>query len=380
LERPSRRGASDGGEAGVEQVLAHLVRHGEDGLTTAELSAFFAASLGGPAFANRVPLLLGWLADPARCLAYRDETSRYRPTVLGTRAARHALPLELAAGGAQLIRDLLVCDPSDRFLDSWQKLDHLIALELLRPRTLPGRRFSERFVEQIDAWTETHPEWGSVLYREWIRGAVGASRSVEVLGSLGVAVAGANPEAAARELGYSAVFRAAVLVELGEGRETAEVERQWGLSGLDGIEERWRGEVLWLLAGVAAILDVRTFYYHLREVCSADASRVLRVKRALKQMRAQTFELVADLQFCSPLGAFLRGLRRTTRTANGPRIGAKSIRRLEEAGVRTMADLARLSLADYVAAGVRRGFAEQLRAYVHGREGIGTGNNSSAPE
>jgi hypothetical protein len=201
-----------------------------------------------------------------------------------------------------------------------------------------------------------------------------------VLGSLGVAVAGANPEAAARELGYSAVFRAAVLVELGEGRETAEVERQWGLSGLDGIEERWRGEVLWLLAGVAAILDVRTFYYHLREVCSADASRVLRVKRALKQMRAQTFELVADLQFCSPLGAFLRGLRRTTRTANGPRIGAKSIRRLEEAGVRTMADLARLSLADYVAAGVRRGFAEQLRAYVHGREGIGTGNNSSAPE
>src|SRR5439155_18769059 len=123
-----------------------------------------------------VPGALDWLCDPNRVLAYCDEGGSYKPTVLGTRAARSLLPLELAAGAGQLLRDLLSVDPDDRHLAGWQPLDHPVLFESFRERVLAGRRFGERLVAQVDGWMESHPG-ASVLYREWIRGDPGASRS-----------------------------------------------------------------------------------------------------------------------------------------------------------------------------------------------------------
>ena len=143
-----------------------------------------------------------------------------------------------------------------------------------------------------------------------------------------------------------------------------ELEREWGAAGLEGIEERWRDELLWLLSGLGQILDVRCFYAHLREECGADSDRVRHVKAQLRLMREQIWELQEDLKYCSPLGPMLKGLRRSGSGKTGPRVGIQSIRRLEEAGFRTIADLVRVDLNCLVEAGVRRDLAKQIRQYV----------------
>jgi hypothetical protein len=349
-------------------VLARLLRHQEQGITLAELQGFFNMSLGGRAMAGEVSTLLGWLCEPGRCLAYRDEHARYRPTVLGRRAAQAMLPFEVAAGAAQLVRDLLSADEKDRFLSQWQSLDHLILLELLNPRSLPGRRFSERLTEQVDDWMERHPGRGSLLYREWIRGTANSCRASAVLGSLGMCVRGRGAEEdVARQTAYMAVFRAAVLIERASGHETTEIERRWGVSGLEGVEERWRDDALWLLAGLSRLLEVRCFYYHLREVCSADGERVRRVEGLFRRMRYEVFGLQEELKYCSPLGPMLHSLRRTRKAQGAGAVGVQTSRRLEGAGVRTIAELARLSVEDLVRLKVRRPLAEQIRAYLRRR-------------
>jgi hypothetical protein len=283
-------------------VLAQLLRHHERGRTLPELRAFFARSLGGAALADQLEALLVWLSAPNRCLAYSDEQGRKHASVLGQRAAQSLLPLDMAAGAGQLVRDLLTADAEDHFLGQWQPLDHLILLELLHPHRLPGRRFSEKLVEQVDGWMAGPPAHGSLIYQEWIRPAAGPCRADEVLGSLGWSMQPNRREGdSARELAYLAVLRALILVGRACGQEAGDLERRWGLSGLEGSEERWRDDLLWLLSGWARLLDIRCFYYHLREVCAADRERVLRIGRLLRQLRGQVFVLQEQLRRCAPL-------------------------------------------------------------------------------
>jgi hypothetical protein len=79
------------------------------------------------------------------------------------------------------------------------------------------------------------------------------------------------------------------------------------------------------------------------------------------------FDLQEQLKYCSALGPLLLSLRRTRKSREGGTVGIQTIRRLEGAGVRTLADLARLSIDDLVGLGVRRTLAGQLRAYVRRR-------------
>jgi superfamily II DNA/RNA helicase len=274
-----RRAALPCASTAASPILAQLLRHEERGQSAEEMTAFFAESLGGRALARQVGGLLAWLCDPARCLAYRDEQGRYHPTVLGQRAAQAMLPLDFAAGAAQLVRDLLSADDNDVHLSGWQNIDHLILIELLRPHSLAARRFSEPLAELVDGRVGE-----SLLYREWIRGDAGSSRAAELLGSLGITTGG-------REVAYLAVLRATLLAERSAGRDCAELERRWGVSGFEGVEERWRDEVLWLLSGWARILEVRCFYHHLREGCGADGGRIRRVKSAFRRMRAGAYEV-----------------------------------------------------------------------------------------
>jgi hypothetical protein len=138
-------------------------------------------------------------------------------------------------------------------------------------------------------------------------------------------------------------------------------------SDLEGVEECRRDDGLWLLMGIAKILDLRCFYFHLREECAAGAERVQRIKRLLRRMRAQAFDLQEHLKYCSPLGPALKSLRRMRREGEGASIGVQSIRRLEEAGIRSIAELARLQLNDLVRLGVRRDLAKQIRSYMRRR-------------
>lgn len=136
---------------------------------------------------------------------------------------------------------------------------------------------------------------------------------------------------------------------------------------MGGIEERWRDDTTWLLSGIAEILDLRCFYFHLLETCDADPDRIKRVKEMLLRMRTQAFQLREHLSYCSPLGPVLLAIRKTSCTADGsPTVGVRSIRRLEEAGIRTLEDLASMETHDLVRLGVRQDLAGQIYAYVSG--------------
>jgi hypothetical protein len=208
-----------------------------------------------------------------------------------------------------------------------------------------------------------------MLYREWIMGQEGASRAIELVGSLGIQPQGQPRDAdeKARRMAYLAAFRSAVLYERGQGKDIESLTRQWGIKNLEGIEERWRDDFLWLLSGVAQMLDVRSFYFHLREECGADAERVRRVKQLLQRLRGQIFDLQEHLKYCSPLGPVLRSLRRTRSSASGVSIGVRTIRQLEASGIRSLPDLAALQIDDLVRLGVRRHLAKQIRTYVRRR-------------
>jgi hypothetical protein len=129
-----------------------------------------------------------------------------------------------------------------------------------------------------------------------------------------------------------------ILLERGRGVPAERLAEVWPLDSPPGGEERWRDDTLWLLTGLAAILDLRAFQHHLRGRCAAGPERLARVARLLRGLRLQALELRAAVESCSPLGAALRSLRGAGVGARrGP--GVRAIRRLEAAGLRSWRDL-----------------------------------------
>src|SRR5262249_44563005 len=155
----------------------------------------------------------------------------------------------------------------------------------------------------------------------WIRGGKDTSNADQVLGSLGVTCSGE----AARKQGYSAAFRSILLYERGRGTAATDLERRWSVANPTGVEEQWRDRLLWLLSGLSKILEVRCFYYFLKEHCGVNLERVRRVEDALRRMRRQVFGLQEHLKYCSPLGGVLRSMKRSQILG----VGQGTIHRLE---------------------------------------------------
>lgn len=344
-----------------------LCRWQEQGATVDELQTFLRRSLGGQVLAGQVTTALNWLES--HLLAYQDpEQKKFYLTVLGKKATRAVLPLPLTHGYAQLLRDLLTIDPKDELLAQWKPLDHLLVLDLLSERSHKRIKYSAKLAELVESWCEGHSDLTSLLFRKWIRGKVEKSRASEILGSLGVrsSKTGKAYEKWAYEKAYVAVFRAIVLYERSLGMKLNAIERRFQINGFEGIEEKWRDELLWLLSGLAQLLDVRSFYYHLKEDCQANSERIRRVKGLLGKMRYQVFELQEQIKYCSPLGPLLREIRRIA-PKDKAKIGVQSIRRLEAVGVSSLKDLIGLGVDELVNLGMRRDMAEQIRVYVKRR-------------
>lgn len=335
-------------------VLSQLVRR--DGSSTQDLKDFFDRSLGGRPVSEMVESALRWLSDAQRVMAWKDPDKGWIATSLGRATMRSGIPLEVGSGLGQLIRDVLTCDLEDGLLTRWTPLDSLLVMELVKPRERGIRRFSQNLTEQVDDWIERTSR-KSLLYAEWIRGASGTSRAIELLGSLGVSVDGG--EDASRRYAYQAMQRSIIMTELAEGRRVEDVARRWSTAQLDGVEERWRDSLLWLLAGFVEILDLKCFYHHLKEECQADQARVIRVKKILGSMRSGVFELLGGLRFCSPLGPFFRDLE-----AAKAGVGLRTKEKLEALGLSTVLEIAKLKDTDLAAAGIRKDIVRKLRAYV----------------
>jgi superfamily II DNA/RNA helicase len=327
----------------AERVAAFLARRGARGASRADVAGFFARTLAGPDALAAVRAGVGWLLDAGRALAWRDEQGDLRLTALGLAATRSTFPLPAAAGAARLLRDVLELEPDDALLGAWRPLDTLLLVQLLAARAPRLRRSGDALAARVDAWMDAHPAQASIVFGRFLRGGRSPARADEVLGSLGVGEEGPGSERplagdAARRAAQAAVARAVILLERGRGVPAERLEEEWPLDPAPGGEERWRDDTLWLLTGLAAILDVRAFQHHLRGRCAAGAERLARVARLLRGLRLQALELREAVESCSPLGAALRSLRGDGAGARrGP--GVRAIRRLEAAGLLSWRDL-----------------------------------------
>jgi superfamily II DNA/RNA helicase len=358
----------------AEIIAGLLARNSAYGLTLPEIQTFFARSLGGSEFAEAVPQALAWMQSPERVLAFENKADKkIKLTTLGTVSAVGVLPLRIAAGYGQLIRDLLFIDPSDNILSKWQNLDHLSLLQLFSTRS-GGRRFSSKLTSQIDAWMERHPNEVPVLYREWIRGDEKSSRAAEIFGSLGITILtrqikGKNQkeEISPFRQSYMALLRAILLWERARGVSAGELERVWHIENLCGLEESWRDEMLWLLAATLGLWEVRPFYYHLKEECRANEKRLRLLKQIFRQRQQQIYTLLDQIKYCSPLGATFRRLKSKGSPVKIRGIGIASIRKLEDAGFKSFSDLLPLSEEDLVGLGLRASAARDLKKYFRRR-------------
>jgi hypothetical protein len=164
------------------------------------------------------------------------------------------------------------------------------------------------------------------------------------------------------------MLSAIALDERSRGVSLTDIERRWGLTSLDGLDESWRDTALWLLAGHTNIFEVRAFYHHLREHCNATDDQVKATKRAFAHVRSHAYDLLERLKYCSPLGPMLRGIKsgsRLNEAGNTP--GIVTIRKLEAAGVTTLVQLSQLSTDALVKVGLQKRYAKQIRAYIDRR-------------
>jgi helicase len=362
---PSRdRGSNDSAVASV--VASCLSRTAADGISKASLRTVLDNTLAGQPLASRIEEAVRWLSATERHLAYMDDQDLVHLTVLGRAGIQSMLPLEVVAGIGQLVRDLLSLDPTGKLLKRWSCVDHLLIVSLLSDRTPKMRRFSEALAGQLDAWHEALPNTDkSLLFAEWIARSASTSKAGELFGSLGI-VAGQKQKQAdsARNKAYTCMLSAAVMHQRANGVSITDLESRWSISGLAGIEENWRDTMLWLISGLNNLFEIRAFYHHLRENCEADVDQIKDVKRYLRDIRYQGYELMERIKHCSPLGGLLRGLQALYADRDGQTAGIGTIRKLESAGIESIRQVASLSVGDLVQIGVQRRFALQIRRYV----------------
>jgi helicase len=358
----------------AEIIAGLLMRNSDFGLSSPEIQAFFARSLGGKEFTEAVPLSLNWLQASERVLAFENkDDKKIRLTALGKAATVAVLPFQIAAGTGQLIRDLLIVDPTDEILSKWKGLDHLFLLQLFSTRQV-GRRFNIKLPAQIDAWMERNSTEVPVLYREWIRGDEKNSRAAEVFGSLGITNSNYSKisknqkeENTPYRHSYLALLRAILLWERARGTAIDELERAWQIENLAGLEESWRDEMLWLLSASLSIWQVKPFYYHLKEECNVKENRLKRLKHIFRQRQQQIYALLDQIKYCSPLGTTFRRLNSKDSSVKVRGIGISSIRKLENAGYKSLAELVPLSEKDLVNLGLRTSAAKGLKGYFRRR-------------
>ena len=359
-------GAARGAPVAANAVTALLLRSGEQGQSLADLEAFFDRSLGGKAIAPQARAALDWLR--CRHLTFQDEeTHNQRLTRLGEACARTMLPPALGARFAGLLRDLLSLDEDSKTIGRWAPLDFLIVLDLLQDDLPSVRKYSKEMEQQVASWCEAHPHEVPMLYRRWLKGAKGHSQAAEVLGSLDVRPIERKEDVDewSRMRGVVAVFHAIVIYERAQGRSIEDLTRQFDLNNLEGVEEKWRDTLIWLLAGLARILDTKCFFFHLKQDCGASDERIKQVTGMFGDMRRTCLELMDRLTYASPLGGFLIRLKRMGQKG----VGLQTIRTLEGAGIATPLELSVLSIEDLVKLGVRRDISRRVAAQVAAMRG-----------
>lgn len=333
------------------QVIGALNRY--QTVTKSVLEAYFQKTLCGGRFGN-LDEILRYLVEWK--LAWRDETTNeYALTALGQISSRCYFPPVTSANTGQLIRDLLTDEPSGKHIAEFAPIDYVIMLCLCSNEFKSIARYSKKAEAAIVNYMESLPLGEkSYLYRTWI-----AADPESLWGSARV-----DDSSTWKQI-YPRVYTAMLIYDLSKGIPSQQLKDYYKID-VEEIQEKLRDNAIWLLCGVERLLNVRSFYYHLKENCKAEARDIHAVDIAFKKASKTVFGLIGNLKFRSKLGELIRGIRRVYPHAQSYP-GEGTIKRLEAAGMTSLKDLVQTSTSDLVAAGVQKKYADMIVGYVRQR-------------
>ena len=317
-------------EPAARLVLSLLSRSGSDGISLTKLDKFTASMLAGEQLKSVLADSVSWLTNQSNRLAYLKEADgSLCSTRLGSSSSISGLPPGISAAVGRLMRDLFSIDTDLLLVSQLSMLDLLLLAELLSQRTFLGGHFSKELGVQVDDWMErAHAK--SVLFNEWIRPRGSSSRADELIGSLGIFGDKSTSELI-RNKCYLRMRSASVLWMRGQGQTWSDISRRWGLDGGAVAEEEWIRNRSWLISGFSGIFDIRCFFFHLREECGASDEHIGKAKNVLRRLKAECFQILGRLKYCSPLGPLLTRMKSTGTKG----IGCATILKLENAGLTT---------------------------------------------
>ena len=335
------------------QIMGIINRYGN--ITISDLHHNLSQTLCGERFDN-LPSILRYLSSWK--LAYLNEdTNEYELTHLGRIASRCYIPPVTAANAGQLIRDLLSDRSDGAHIAQFTAIDYLIMLCLISAENKPLVRYSNRIKQMVGAYMEALPlDEKSYLYRTWISGA-----PEELLGSARISALAANAEKTV----YQCVYTAILLYDISRGKNQTQLSDYYGFD-VEEVQEKLRDNALWILSGIEKILEVRSFYFHLKNNCEAEVEQIHGVEMAFKKASRIIFALIANLKFRSHLGELVRGIKRVYPNAESYP-GEGSIKKLEAAGVTSVRGLVGKTATDLTALGIQKKYADLIVGYVRKR-------------
>lgn len=335
------------------QIMGIINRHGN--ITLPDLQHSLGQTLCGDKFDN-LPNILRYLTNWK--LAYLNEdTNEYELTHLGKTASRCYLPPVTAANAGQLIRDLLSDCSDGSHIAQFAPIDYLIMLCLISAENKPLVRYSNRIRQMAGSYMEALPlDEKSYLYRTWISGA-----PEELLGSARISA----PRTDADKTVYQCVYTAMLLYDISRGKSQVQLSDYYGFD-VEEVQEKLRDNALWILSGIEKILEMRSFYFHLKNNCEAESEQIHSVELAFKKASRTIFALIANLKFRSHLGELIRGIKRVYPNAESYP-GEGSIKKLEEAGITSVGGLVGKNASDLTVLGIQKKYADLIIGYVRKR-------------
>ncbi len=332
------------------QLMGMLNRFGS--VTLNKLKEYLAYTFGGNRFED-LPKILGYLTDWK--LAYFDEdTNEYQLTHLGKIASKCYLPPLTAANFGQLIRDLLLDKRDGSHIARLAPIDLLIILNLVSEENKPIVRFSKTMLQKVKNYMEALPlQEKSYLYRTWIE-----SEPDALLGSARIM----NDKPDATKYVNQCVYTAMLLYDISRGIPHTSLDSFYG-TDVEEIQEKLRDNAIWILCGFERIMEVKSFYFHLKNDCKAETEDVQRVEAAFRIASKQIFNLVANLKFRSNLGELVRGIKRVYPHADSYP-GERTLKKLQAAGIFTMKELVGKTVKDLTDVGVKEQYARLIVGYM----------------
>ena len=135
---------------------------------------------------------------------------------------------------------------------------------------------------------------------------------------------------------------------------------------IEELQEKLRDNAIWILCGFEQLLEIKSFYFHLKNNCEVEAEEIQSIDRAFKKASRIIFSLVANLKFRSNLGSLVRGIKRVYPYADSYP-GEGTLRKLEENGIGSIKDLVGKKPSDLVSMGIRRNYADLICGYIKKR-------------